>query len=575
MSNECGEKYIYGFADLEPARTSAGRGSYYRFIILCTLWQYSLQEFKWERCKRLISGEEKIKTTQISSNDSEILSIYRPDQDCASVLQTRFVHPPVSKEEKQLPIAFSLTVYKGSRLLDRILRAIYMPNNVYCIHIDKKSSEIFRKAIQAVIRCLPNVFIAANSVDVIWGHISLVQAQFSCMEELLKSSVKWKYYISLVGQDFPLYDNKQIVQALQGLNNTNNIASFPVPKNDLDRTKFVHILKGRKLYKTRMPKVLPPHNILIYKGSTHIIAIREFVEFVLHSQIGKDFYEFLKNTGVPDETIYSSLQQHPGVPGGINGNQPMWIPRALYWISDQTRDICRGLWVRQLCWISLQDLRWALGEDKKDKLFVQKIPFNFSEELIECILVARQGRKYATSAWKEEKRISKRTSLLTTVAPTVEANGRPCTAKEQGIGLPTKQKSKVSGNRTDDRTDTSKDKVENVHGTPRLKVKGTAGTSNVQKRRETNKKDVSKTPTPRAMQERNKQKTSNNKKIKSDKKTKFNETRPSGPFTEKPKVTPIKLLFELCCMQHFLSAHNLLTWKYTLLREPLRKNVAI
>ena len=129
----------------------------------------------------------------------------------------------MSKEEGELPIAFSLTVYKGSRLLDRILRAIYMPNNVYCIHIDKKSSEVFRKAIQAIIRCLPNVFIAANSVDVIWGHFSVVQAQFSCMEELLKSQVKWKYYISLVGQDFPLYDNKQIVKALQGLNNTNNI----------------------------------------------------------------------------------------------------------------------------------------------------------------------------------------------------------------------------------------------------------------------------------------------------------------------------------------------------------------
>ena len=85
------------------------------------------------------------------------------------------------KPEKQLPIAFSLTVHKGSRLLDRIIRAIYVPNNVYCIHIDKNSSEVFRKAIQAIIRCLPNVFIAANSVDVHWGHITVVEAQFSCI----------------------------------------------------------------------------------------------------------------------------------------------------------------------------------------------------------------------------------------------------------------------------------------------------------------------------------------------------------------------------------------------------------
>ena len=232
----------------------------------------------------------------------------------------------MSKEEKQLPIAFSLTVYKGSRLLDRILRAIYMPNNVYCIHIDKKSSEVLRKAIQAIIRCLPNVFIAANSVDVIWGHITVIQAQFSCMEELLKSQVKWKFYISLVGQDFPLYDNKQVVKVLQGLNNTNkNIASFLMPKHELNRTKVVFMLKNRRMYKTQKPKGPPPHNISIYKGSTHIIAIRQFVEFVLYSQKGKDFYEFLKDSQIPDETIYSSLQRHPGVPGGINGNQPTWI----------------------------------------------------------------------------------------------------------------------------------------------------------------------------------------------------------------------------------------------------------
>ena len=313
----------------------------------------------------------------------------------------------MSKEEEELPIAFGLTVHKDSRLLDRILRAIYMPNNVYCIHIDKKSSEVFRKAIQAIIRCLPNVFIAANSVDVTWGHISVVQAQFSCMEELLKSQVKWKYYISLVGQDFPLYDNKQIVKALQGLNNTNNIASFPMmDKSEFSlRTKFVYILKqNHKMYRTNKPKGPPPHNITIYKGSTHIIAIREFVEFGLHGQIGKDFYEFLKDSKIPDETIYSSLQRHPGVPGGINGNQPRWIARALYWGDVKTSKVCRGKWVRKLCWITFQDLSWALGEENKGKLFVHKIPFNFNEELIECILLARQGREYDSAMWNTNSR---------------------------------------------------------------------------------------------------------------------------------------------------------------------------
>ena len=358
-----------------------------------------MQKSKWKRCTKLISGKEK---PNQSWNLSTVATsdIYRSDQDCLHVLSKRFIHPPVSKEEKQSPIAFGLTVYKGARLFEKILRAVYMPNNIHCIHIDKKSSAVFRKEIQAVIRCLPNVFIASNSVDVTWGHISIVQAQFICMEELLKSTVKWKYYISLVGQDFPLYDNKQIVKALSGLNNFNNIVSRPVSKKLQNRTKYVHLLIDNKVVMTGQPKLPPPHNISIYKGSTHIIALRDFIEFVVHSKIAKDFYEFLKDTFIPDETIYSSLQRNPQAPGGINGNQPKSISRVLAWRAHNS-NICHGKWVRSLCWISLKDLQWVLGKEQRDKLFVHKIPFDFNDDLIECILVARQGRKYATAVWKQ------------------------------------------------------------------------------------------------------------------------------------------------------------------------------
>jgi len=128
--------------------------------------------------------------------------------------------------------------------------------------------------------------------------------------------------------------------------------------------------------------------------------LREFVEFVLHSKIGKDFIEFLKDTAVPDETVYASLQQHPLAPGGIRGEQPECISRALHWNDHHSK--CHGAWVRSLCWISLEDLRWVLGREMKEKLFVHKISFDFNDDLIQCILVARQGRKYNTTVWKNE-----------------------------------------------------------------------------------------------------------------------------------------------------------------------------
>ena len=352
-----------------------------------------LQKTKWARCKKLMSGYEKPNTNSFILNDSDIYKIYKPDeQDCAHVIQARFPHPPVSKEEQQFPIAFGLTVYKGARLFERILQAIYMPHNVYCIHIDKKSPEVFHRVVKAMTRCLPNVFLASKRMDVVWGHISVVQAQLSCMEEPLQSSMKWKYYISLIGQDFPLYDNRQIVAALKRLHNLNSIGSIPIPTYNEERTKFVHTFKNGLPYITSERKLPPPHNISIYKGSTHIIAIREFVDFLIHSTIAKDFIEFLKDTFVPDETVYSSLQQHPLAPGGIHGEQPKTIARVLHWTPCE----CHGAWIRSLCWIAIQDLRWVLGREMKHRLFVHKIPFDFSDDLLKCILLARQGRQYST-----------------------------------------------------------------------------------------------------------------------------------------------------------------------------------
>ncbi|XP_068741074.1 beta-1,3-galactosyl-O-glycosyl-glycoprotein beta-1,6-N-acetylglucosaminyltransferase 3-like [Montipora capricornis] len=355
-----------------------------------------------KRCYRLISGAEKLEGTVTNPpTDVEFLFMYAFYDDCDKVLSDRFGHPPVSEEEKELPIAYSITIYKSARLFERILRAIYMPNNVYCVHIDKKSSELFVVVIKAIIRCLPNVFVATNRTSVLWGHFSLVQAQLNCMEELSQSPVKWKYYISLVGQDFPLYDNREIVRALRALKNHNNIDSFPMPKHSEYRTKFVYDFINGDIIRDRQ-KPPPPHNITIFKGATHIIAIREFVNFVLHSQIAKDLFEFLNDTFIPDESAYSTLQQHPLAPGGIRGSQPEWIARAFLWTSEDNFLSCKGFWMRGVCWISFQDLQWAFGEENKMKLFVHKIPFYFRDELLNCILVVRYGRKYGTPLWKEE-----------------------------------------------------------------------------------------------------------------------------------------------------------------------------
>lgn len=292
-----------------------------------------------------------------------------------------------------------------------------MPQNFYCIHVDLKSPPTFLAAVSEMIRCLPNVVLTDKRVDVIYPHISILHAQFNCMGDLLRLG-NWKYLVNLVGQDFPLYDNHEIVYALKGLNGKNAIESFYRPDLTRYRTEYAFKFEPKrdgldhKRYvprRTKMKKSPPPFKIKLFKGANHVALTRGFVEYILSSRTASAFIEWLSDTISSPETFYASLQQHPRVPGGIVGRQPAFMLRAINWENDGKPDYeCHGKIIRRICWIDVRDLKWALGRRMCDKLFVQKIPFDFNEDLLRCLLAARQHRKYKTFlfTWKTTGRIN-------------------------------------------------------------------------------------------------------------------------------------------------------------------------
>lgn len=366
-----------------------------------------VEDKSWAECVTLIKGNPPSKSNHAPSrSDDEVILETYSAKECYSITQEHFPHPSPSDDELDFPIAFAISVYKSAQLLERLLQAIYMPQNIFCIHIDLKSSDTFRAAVTEMIKCLPNVFLATKSVDVIYPHISILYAQFNCMEDLVKTKNNWKYLINLVGQDYPLYSNREMVKALRGLGEKNNIQSFYHP--DIKRrTEYAYEFKLQtggsdhgtyKYFQTSRKKEPAPFNIELYKGANHVALTKAFVEYILFDKTARAFIEWLSDTRSPPETFYSSLQQHPGVPGGVVGQQPVFIMRAINWIEKdrdgQPNYECHGEWVRLICWIDIRDLDWVFGETMRGQLFVQKIPFDFNDDVLRCISIARQKRKY-------------------------------------------------------------------------------------------------------------------------------------------------------------------------------------
>ncbi|XP_013377309.1 PREDICTED: N-acetyllactosaminide beta-1,6-N-acetylglucosaminyl-transferase, isoform A-like isoform X2 [Chinchilla lanigera] len=262
-----------------------------------------------EACDELLQGEvfhlteNALKTTLNESTCSE----YR--------VQSHYITQTLSQEEAAFPLAFTMTVHKDFGTFERLFRAIYMPQNVYCVHVDRKATATFRLEVEQLLSCFPNAFLASRTEPVVYGGISRLQADLNCMRDLVASKVPWKYVINTCGQDFPLKTNKEIVQYLKGFTGKNLTPGVLPPDHAIGRTKYVHqeLLDSKNSYvrKTAQLKSPPPHNMTIYFGTAYVALTREFANFVLQDQQALDLLSWSKDTYSPDEHFWVTLNRIP------------------------------------------------------------------------------------------------------------------------------------------------------------------------------------------------------------------------------------------------------------------------
>lgn len=228
-----------------------------------------------------------------------------------------FITRPLSREEEDYPIAFIVTVHKELELFVRLLSAIYMPQNVYCIHVDKKAPLVYRAAVLKLVKCFKNTFLASRSETVTYAGFSRLQADLNCMKDLAQSQIGWKKVVNLCGQDFPVMSNLELVRYMQSKEwrDRNMTPGIKQPASMRHRTELQHTeIKGSHVTRKGpgLMKGPPPHNLQVYFGTAYYALTRAFVEFVLTSTIAQDLLEWSKDTFSPDEHYWVTLNHIPG-----------------------------------------------------------------------------------------------------------------------------------------------------------------------------------------------------------------------------------------------------------------------
>ncbi|XP_032196973.1 N-acetyllactosaminide beta-1,6-N-acetylglucosaminyl-transferase isoform X4 [Mustela erminea] len=237
--------------------------------------------------------------------------------------QNHYITSPLSEEEAAFPLAYVMVIHKDFDTFQRLFRAVYMPQNVYCVHVDEKATVEFKKSVEQLLSCFPNAFLASKMEPVVYGGISRLQADLNCLKDLAASEVPWKYTINTCGQDFPLKTNKEIVRYLKSFKGKNITPGVLPPAHAIGRTKFVHqehIGKDGSFVKnTNILKSSPPHQLTIYFGTAYVALTREFVNFVFHDKRAIDLLHWSKDTYSPDEHFWVTLNRIPG-PCTVLGN---------------------------------------------------------------------------------------------------------------------------------------------------------------------------------------------------------------------------------------------------------------
>ncbi|KAM7533023.1 hypothetical protein Aperf_G00000123210 [Anoplocephala perfoliata] len=139
----------------------------------------------------------------------------------------------LDRPDGEMDIAFTMAIHKDILQVARLLRMIHRINNYYCIHLDARSTRTLREAVEGMVRCFgANVELVPleKRVAVVWGDESVLRPQLICGEQALERHQTWKYLINIVGQEFPLRTNLELIAALKALNGSNLVEAFSIDR---------------------------------------------------------------------------------------------------------------------------------------------------------------------------------------------------------------------------------------------------------------------------------------------------------------------------------------------------------
>jgi len=213
-----------------------------------------------------------------------------------------------------MKLAYFILVHHKPAQLRRLMRAIWRPQHVYVIHVDRRASAECRRAAGELAQAANVALLPASRCY--WGGWSLVRTELRAMRRLMAMG-EWSYYINLSGQDYPLRTQEEIAGELERLPYRDWVdferSMEPERATELARREQVLAVELPWREKPRLIYWSPPWRAPLLKGATRYLGS----QWKLVTHEGCDFLTTPKNTRrfraaywgthVPDESFFQTV----------------------------------------------------------------------------------------------------------------------------------------------------------------------------------------------------------------------------------------------------------------------------
>jgi len=213
-----------------------------------------------------------------------------------------------SHSSPHVTIAYFILIHHKPEVFKIMFQKIYTRDQFYLIHIDRKASAEVTEEIQLYLIQFPNVYLL-ESMNIVSGGFSMIQAELDAMEFLLNVSSKWDYFINLSGEDYPL-KSQNIIRNFLTVNNGRNYLFCYDQKvyrpDTLQRIQNHFTELSYKIssciYKREFMKGVVP-----YIGGKWFIFTRETCSFLANNKRVMNFEDYYLYTLLPAESFFQTV----------------------------------------------------------------------------------------------------------------------------------------------------------------------------------------------------------------------------------------------------------------------------